>query len=303
MKEVDYIWMDGEFVDWKDAKIHVLSHVIHYGTGVFEGIRAYENEGVPTVFRLDEHLERFINSAKIINMGLDYDKKELEEIIDELILKNDLDSCYIRPVAFRGYGSMGVNPLDNPVHVSIAVWPWGEYLGEGSLEKGVEVQTSSWSRHHPNIFPTKAKASGNYLNSVMAKMEALENDYVESIMLNPEGYVAEGTGENLFLVRDEELYTVHTAEVLEGITRDSIIKIAEDLGYRVNIQPMTRDQIYISDEAFFTGTAAEVTPIKKVDRRKISDQKGPITDEIQETYMKAVEGELERYEDWLHPVK
>ncbi|MBS3817361.1 MAG: branched-chain amino acid transaminase [Candidatus Thermoplasmatota archaeon] len=303
MKEVDYIWMDGEFVDWEDANIHVLSHVIHYGTGVFEGIRAYENEGRPAVFRLDEHMERFINSAEIINMELDYSKEELIEVIEDLISRNGLTSCYIRPVAYRGYESMGVNPLENPVKVSIAVWPWGEYLGEGALEKGVEVQTSSWSRHHPNIFPTKAKASGNYLNSVMAKMEAVENGYVESIMLNPQGYVAEGTGENLFLVRDDELFTVHTAEVLEGITRDSVIKIAEDLGYEVNLTPITRDQIYISDEAFFTGTAAEVTPIRKVDRRKISDKKGPITDEIQKRYMKAVSGELEEYQRWLHPVE
>ncbi|MBS3781400.1 MAG: branched-chain amino acid transaminase [Candidatus Thermoplasmatota archaeon] len=303
MKEVDYIWMDGEFVEWDDAKIHVLSHVIHYGTGVFEGIRAYDNDGVPAVFRLDDHMERFVNSAKIINLELDYDKEKLISIIDELISKNGLKSCYIRPVAFRGYGSMGVNPLDNPINISIAVWPWGEYLGEGALENGVKVQTTSWTRHHPNIFPTKAKASGNYLNSVMAKMEAVENDCVESIMLNPTGYVAEGTGENLFLVRDGELYTPQTADVLEGITRDSVIQISEDLGYPVNVEKITRDQIYISDEAFFVGTAAEVTPIKKVDRRKISDGKGPVTDEIQERYMKAVKGEIEKYQKWLYKVE
>ncbi len=302
MNEVDYIWMDGEFVEWDEAKIHVLSHVIHYGTGVFEGIRAYEDDGTPAVFRLDEHIERFINSAKIINMDLDYEKDEIIDIIDELIKKNNVSSCYIRPVAYRGYESLGVNPLENPIEMSIAVWPWGEYLGEGALEKGVEVQTSSWSRHHPNIFPTKSKASGNYLNSVLAKMEALENGYVESIMLTPEGFVAEGTGENLFVVRDEELYTVNSAEVLEGITRDSIIQIAEDLGYEVNFTPLTRDQIYISDEAFFTGTAAEVTPIRKIDERKISDGKGPVTSDIQETYLKAVKGDKEEYEDWLHHV-
>jgi len=303
MKEVDYIWMDGDFVRWEEAKIHVLSHVIHYGTGVFEGIRAYENDGVPAVFRLDEHMERFVNSAKIINMELDYDKEELISVIDELISKNELESCYIRPVAFRGYGSMGVNPMDNPVNISIAVWPWGEYLGEGALENGVKVQTTSWTRHHPNIFPTKAKSSGNYLNSVMAKMEAVENDYAESIMLNPTGYVAEGTGENLFLVRNRELYTPQTADVLEGITRDSVIKIAKDLGFSVNIEKITRDQIYISDEAFFVGTAAEVTPIREVDRREISDGKGPITDEIQERYLKAVKGEIKKYQGWLHRVE
>ncbi len=303
MKEVDYIWMDGDFVQWKDAKVHVLSHVIHYGTGVFEGIRAYNNDGVPAVFRLDKHMKRFVNSAKIINMDMGYGKDELISVIDELISKNELKSCYIRPVAYRGYGSMGVNPLDNPVNISIAVWPWGEYLGEGALEKGVEVQTTSWARHHPNIFPTKAKSSGNYLNSVMAKMEAVENDYVESIMLNPAGYVAEGTGENLFLVRDGELYTPQTADVLEGITRDSVIEIAEDLGYTVNMEKITRDQIYISDEAFFVGTAAEVTPIREVDRREISDGKGPVTDEIQQRYMKAVKGGIEKYQKWLHRVE
>ncbi|MFP4185212.1 MAG: branched-chain amino acid transaminase [Thermoplasmata archaeon] len=303
MEEVDYIWMDGEFVEWENAKIHVLSHVIHYGTGVFEGIRAYNNEGIPAIFRLDDHMERFSNSAKIINMDLGYEKEEFISVIEELIQKNELKSCYIRPVAYRGYGSMGVNPLDNPVNVSIAVWPWGEYLGDGALENGVEVQTTSWSRHHPNVFPTKSKASGNYLNSVMAKMEAVENEYVESIMLTPGGYVAEGTGENLFLVRDGELYTPQTADVLEGITRASVFQIAEDLGYNVNVEKITRDQIYISDEAFFVGTAAEVTPIRKIDRRKISDGKGPITDDIQQRYMNAVRGKVEEYQGWLHPVK
>jgi len=303
MEEVDYIWMDGDFVKWEDAKIHVLSHVIHYGTGVFEGIRAYDNQGVPAVFRLDAHMERFVNSSKIINMELKYDKEELMSVTSKLISKNELRSCYIRPVAYRGYESMGVNPLDNPVNTCIAVWPWGEYLGEGALENGVKVQTTSWTRHHPNIFPTKAKSSGNYLNSVMAKMEAVENDCVESIMLTPNGYVAEGTGENLFLVRDGELYTPQTADVLEGITRDSVIQIAEDLGYTVNVEKITRDQIYISDEAFFVGTAAEVTPIREVDRRKISDGKGPVTDEIQRRYMKVVKGQVKKYKRWLHRVE
>ena len=303
MKEVDYIWMDGEFVEWQDAKVHVLSHGLHYGTGIFEGIRAYEDDGKPAVFRLEDHIDRFLNSAKIINLPLEYEKDEIIQVIEELIKKNDLKECYIRPIAFRGYETMGVNPLDNPVSLSIAVWPWGTYLGEKALEEGVEVQTSSWSRHHPNIFPSKAKATGNYLNSVMAKMEAVENGYAESIMLNPDGYVAEGTGENLFLVRDEEIITPPLADVLEGITRESIITIAEDLGYDVIEKPITRDQIYISGEAFFTGTAAEVTPIRKCDRRKVSNGKGPITDEIQTTFMDAVRGKIDKYEDWLHPVQ
>ncbi|MFW5928502.1 MAG: branched-chain amino acid transaminase [Thermoplasmatota archaeon] len=303
MEEVDYIWMDGEFVEWQDAKVHVLSHGLHYGSGIFEGIRAYENDGKPAVFRLGDHIDRFLNSAKIINLPFEYEKMKIIQVIEELIKKNDLKECYIRPIAFRGYETMGVNPLDNPVNLSIAVWPWGAYLGEEALEKGVEVQTSSWSRHHPNIFPSKAKATGNYLNSVMAKMEAVENGYVESIMLNPDGYVAEGTGENLFLVRDGKLITTPLADVLEGITRDSVITIAEDLGYEVIEKPVTRDQIYISDEAFFTGTAAEVTPIRKCDRREISDGKGPITDEIQTTLMDAVRGEVDRYKEWLHLIE
>ncbi|MFW6083045.1 MAG: branched-chain amino acid transaminase [Thermoplasmatota archaeon] len=303
MKEVDYIWMDGEFVEWQDAKVHVLSHGLHYGTGIFEGIRAYKSNYKPAVFRLEDHVDRFLNSAKIINLPLEYVKEEIIDIIEELIIRNDLKECYIRPIAFRGYETMGVNPLDNPVNLSIAVWPWGTYLGEKALEEGVEVQISSWSRHHPNIFPSKAKATGNYLNSVMAKMEAVENGYVESIMLNPDGYVAEGTGENLFLVRDDKLITPPLADVLEGITRDSVITIAEDLGYEVIEKPVTRDQIYISDEAFFTGTAAEVTPIRKCDRRKISDGKGPITDEIQTMLMDTVRGKVEKYKKWIHPVE
>ncbi len=303
MEEVDYIWMDGEFVKWQDAKVHVLSHGLHYGTGIFEGIRAYKNHDKPAVFRLEDHIKRFLNSAKIINLPLEYEKDDIIKVIEELIKKNDLKECYIRPIAFRGYKTMGVDPLDNPVNLSIAVWPWGTYLGEKALEEGVEVQTSSWSRHHPNIFPSKAKATGNYLNSVMAKMEAIENGYVESIMLNPDGYVAEGTGENLFLVRDEEIITSPSADVLEGITRESVITIAEDLGYNVIEKPITRDQIYISDEAFFTGTAAEVTPIRKCDRRKISDGKGPITDDIQTTLMDTVRGRVKQYKEWLHPIE
>ncbi len=303
MKEVDFIWMDGDFVEWENAKVHILTHALHYGTGVFEGIRAYKTGDSTAVFRLDEHMERFINSAKIINMELDHTKDELIEVIDKLIVKNDLDSCYIRPIAYRGYKKMGVNPLNNPVNISIATWPWGEYLGEGALKNGIDTQTSSWSRHHPNIFPSKAKATGNYLNSVMAKMEAIENGYVESIMLNPQGYVAEGTGENLFMVRNGELFTAPTSDVLEGITRKSIIEIAEDLGYSVKKEPITRDQIYISDEAFFTGTAAEVTPIKSVDRRIISDGKGPVTDEIQNVFLKTVKGKIDKYKKWIHKVK
>lgn len=300
MEEVEYIWMDGDLIPWKEAKVHVLTHALHYGTGVFEGIRAYDTDKGPAVFRLEEHMERFLNSCKIIHLPIEYTKDELMEAVEKLILKNDLDSCYIRPIAFRGYGQLGVNPLDCPVKIAIAVWPWGEYLGEGALKNGVEVQTSSWARHHPNISPTKSKATGNYLNSSLAKIEAIENGCVESIMLNPNGYVAEGTGENLFLVRRGELYTPQTADVLEGITCFSVMEIAADLDLEINIENITRDQIYIADEAFFTGTAAEVTPIRKIDGRKISDGIGPVTKKIQSIYLDAVEGRVERYRKWLH---
>lgn len=303
MEEVDYIWMDGELVDWEKANVHVLSHTLHYGSGVFEGIRAYSNNGTPAVFRLSEHLDRFLDSAKIMGMDLGHTKQELVSAIEHTIRENQVDACYIRPLAYRGYGSMGVNPEGNPVNVSIAVWPWGAYLGEDALENGVAVQTSSWTRHHPNIMPTKAKATGNYVNSVLAKMEAVNNGFHESIMLTPEGYVAEGSGENLFIVRDGTIHTPPTSAVLEGITRDSVITIAQDLGYSVVEERITRDQIYRADEVFFSGTAAEVTPIHEVDRRTISDGRGPVTEEIQSTFLNAVHGRNEDYANWLHRVE
>lgn len=303
MKPVDYIWMDSEFVEWENAEVHALSHGLHYGTGVFEGIRAYKVDEEPAVFRLEEHLERFIDSAKIMNMNLGYTLDELKEAVEETIRKNDLESCYIRPLAFRGYGSLGVNPEDVPVKVLIAVWPWGAYLGEEALRNGVETQTASWNRHHRNVMPTKAKATGNYVNSVLAKQEAAGNGKDEAIMLTPEGYVAEGSGENIFIVRDDEVITPPTKDVLEGITRDSVIQIAEDLGYNVREEEFTRDQLLRADEAFFCGTAAEVTPIREVDGKEISNGRGPVTEEIQSTFMDAVRGEEPEYSDWLHKVK
>lgn len=302
MEPVDYIWMDSEMVEWENAEVHALTHALHYGTGVFEGIRAYEVDGKPAVFRLDEHIERFLDSAKITGMALEYSKKELIEAVEKTIRKNDVDSCYIRPLAYRGYGPMGLNPEDNPVNVLIAVWPWGAYLGEEELQKGVEIQTSSWSRHHPNVMPTKAKATGNYVNSVMAKQEAVRNGKDEAIMLTPEGYIAEGSGENLFVVRDGTLYTPPKADVLEGITMNTVKKIAEDRGYEIKEEKMTRDQLIKADEAFFTGTAAEVTPIREVDGREISDGRGSVTEEIQSAYMDTVRGKVEKYSDWLHIV-
>ena len=303
MEPVDYIWMDSELVEWDEAETHVLSHGLHYGTGVFEGIRAYEVDGEPAVFRLEEHVERFIDSAKIMDMDLGYSKKELTEAIENTITENNVKSCYIRPLAFRGYGSLGVNPKDIPVKVIIAVWPWGAYLGEEALQNGVETQTASWNRHHRNVMPTKAKATGNYVNSVLAKQEAARNGLDEAIMLTPEGYVAEGSGENIFIVRDGELITPPKKDVLEGVTRDSIIQIAEDKGYTVKEEEFTRDQLLRADEAFFCGTAAEVTPIREVDGKEISDGRGPITEEIQSTYMNSVRGENPEYMKWLHKVE
>lgn len=303
MKEADFIWMDGKLIDWEDAKVHVLTHALHYGTGVFEGIRAYEGENGPAVFRLEEHMDRFMDSAQITKIDMNYSKQELIKAIDEVITKNNLDSCYIRPLTFRGYKEMNLNPLENPVKVIIAAWPWGSYLGEESLTKGVDVQVSSWNRHHPNVMPTKAKGTGNYLNSVMGKIEAVKNGYKESIMLTPEGYVSEGTGENLFIVRDKEIYTTPTSTVLEGITRDSIIQIAEDLGYKIKKEQLTRDQLYRADEAFFAGTAAEITPIATIDEIKISNGIEPITEKLQEKYMKAVKGQIPKYQKWLHKPK
>jgi branched-chain amino acid aminotransferase len=303
MEPVDYIWMDGEMVEWENAQVHALTHALHYGTGVFEGIRAYSVDGSPAVFRLDEHMERFLDSAKISGMELDYSKEELIKAVEKTIKENNVESCYIRPLAFRGYGPMGVNPNDNPVKVMIAVWPWGAYLGEEALKNGVEVQTSSWTRHHPNVMPTKAKATGNYVNSVMAKQEAVRNGKDEAIMLTPEGFVAEGTGENLFVVRDGEVFTPPKSDVLEGITMDSVKQIARDEGYEVRHQKMTRDQLIRADEAFFTGTAAEVTPIREIDGKKISNGRGPVTEQIQQKYMDAVRSETEGYEEWRHQVE
>lgn len=302
MEPVDYIWMDSELVEWEDAKVHALTHALHYGTSVFEGIRAYENDGEPAVFRLEEHIERLIDSAKITGMKLDYSKQELIEATEETILENDVKSCYIRPLIYRGYGPMGLNPEDNPVKTMIAVWPWGAYLGEEALKNGVDIQTSTWTRHHPNIMPTKAKTAGNYVNSVMAKQEALRNGNDEALMLTPEGYVAEGSGENLFVVRDGELFTPPKSSVLEGITMDSVKKIAKDKGYKVKEERMTRDQVIRADEAFFTGTAAEVTPIRSLDGKEISNGRGPVTEEIQSTYMNVVRGRTEDWGEWRHKV-
>jgi branched-chain amino acid aminotransferase len=299
---VDSIWMDGEFVDFDDAGIHVLTHGLHYGTGVFEGVRCYETVDGPAVFRWEEHLERLYNSAKPYDIEIPFDPEELTDATVELIDREDLQSCYIRPIAFYGYGPLGLNPANSPVRVAIAVWPWGAYLGEEALEEGVDVAVSSWRKHASSQVPTNAKTTGAYVNSVLASLEAKGNDYVEAIVCNKEGNVAEGPGENLFLVRDGEIYTPGLAEsILDGITRQTAIELAEDLGYTVHDgATISRGELYTADELFFTGTAAEVTPIRSVDDNVIGEgTKGPVTDEIQTEFFDLVEGRLEGYDDWF----
>jgi len=298
---VEKIWMDGELVAWEDAKIHVLSHGLHYGTGVFEGIRAYETKRGSSVFRLDDHVRRFFRSAHIHQMELPFSPQEITQGIKDTCAVNGLATCYIRPLAFRGYGEMGLNPLLAPVNVSIAVWPWGAYLGEDGLENGVRVKVSSWKRNDHNILPPSAKASGQYVNSALAKVEAIKGGYDEAVMLNIHGYVTDGSGENVFIVRDGVLYTPPlSAGCLDGITRDSVITIAKDLGYEVREKELVRADLYTADEGFFSGTAAEVCPIREVDDRALgANGRGPITKEIQQTFFAAARGEIDKYQRWL----
>ncbi|MFW5956566.1 MAG: branched-chain amino acid transaminase [Halorhabdus sp.] len=290
--DVETIWMDGEFVDWADAQVHVLTHGLHYGTGVFEGVRSYDTDNGPAIFRWKEHLERFYESAKPYGMEIPFEPEALTEATIELIDREDLPSCYIRPIAFYGYDMLGLNPGDAPVKVAIAVWPWGAYLGEEALEEGVDVAVSSWRKYASSQMPTNAKTTGTYVNSVLASLEADSNGYTEAILLNKEGKVAEGPGENLFLVRDGELYTPGLAESnLDGITRRTVIDLAEELGYTIHDDAaISRGELYTADELFFSGTAAEVTPIKRVDDVAVgAGTKGPITDEIQQTFFDVVE--------------
>ncbi|HYP24851.1 MAG TPA: branched-chain amino acid transaminase [Actinomycetota bacterium] len=296
---VEKIWMNGELVAWEDAKIHVLSHALHYGTGVFEGVRCYETARGPAIFRLRDHLARMERSARIFMMDIPYAIDELVEATRELVRINDLRSCYVRPIAYRGYGEIGVNPEGNPVDVCIAVWPWGAYLGEEALTKGVRMTVSSWRRHDPNIIPPQAKVTGAYINSVLAKVEALDKGFDEGIMLNPQGYISEATGENLFIVRDGELLTPPLAAgPLPGITRDSVIAIARDLGITVFETMLTRADLYLAEEMFCVGTAAEVTPVREVDGRVIGDP-GPVTQALQQRYFQIVKGEDDKYAEWL----
>ena len=299
IEKTDKIWMDGKLVNWDDANIHVLTHTLHYGSGVFEGIRAYPTSRGPAVFRLTDHMRRLHDSASLLHMDLPYSVEELVEATKETIRANHLDSCYIRPIAFLGYGEMGLNPLPCPVNLSIAVWPWGSYLGDEGLKRGVRMKISTWRRMDPNINPVAAKGTGIYINSSLAKVEALHGGYDEAILLNTAGSVAEATGENIFVVKNGVLVTPPLwAGALEGITRDAVITIARDFGYEVREENLLRTDLYLADEAFLCGTAAEVVPIREVDDREIGDP-GEITRKIQETYFAIVHGQVDKYADWL----
>ncbi len=298
--KADKIWMDGKMVDWDKAQVHVCTHALHYGSGVFEGIRAYETESGTAVFRLKEHIERLFNSAKILKMDIPYTKEEIRQAVKDTIKVNKLKSCYIRPLVYRGFEQLGVNPFKCPVNCAIAVWEWGAYLGEEALVKGIKTKISSYARSYINSTSQKAKICGNYVNSIFAKMEAIEAGVDEAILLDTRGFVTEGSGENLFWIRNGVIYTTPTATVLEGITRDSIIKIAKDMGYQVQEKYICRDELYISDEVFFAGTAAEVTPIREIDNYQIGEGKcGPITEIIQKKFFAIAKGEEEKYLSWL----
>jgi branched-chain amino acid aminotransferase len=293
--------MDGEMVAWDDAKIHVLSHVIHYGSGVFEGARVYEHPKGPAMFRMRDHVRRLTESAKMLRMEISWSADELYEAIRETVKKNGLDACYVRPVVYRGAGPAGVNPLSNPVNVFIAVWPWGAYLGDEALNEGVDVCTSSFRRMAPDTHLPMGKVVGNYVNSQYAKMEAVLGGFAEAIMLDVYGNLAEGSGENLFVIRDERIYTpMYGNTVLGGITRNCAMVLAKELGYEVVEQALPREFLYVADEAFFTGTAAEVTPIRSVDRMPVGEgSRGPITEKIQKAFFDIIEGREEDRYEWL----
>ena len=298
-----HIWYDGKLVPWRDANTHVLTHSLHYGLAVFEGLRAYNTSRGTAIFRLKEHTERLFNSAHIYMMKIPYSRETLMEAHKEVVRVNKLESCYIRPIAFYGSEKMGVSPKGATVHVAIAAWPWGAYLGPEALEKGIRVKTSSFARHHVNVSMCRAKYSGTYANSILANLEATEHGYDEGLLLDVDGFVAEGSGENIFIVRDGKIFEPELTSALIGITRRSIIALAEEMGYTVAAGRITRDDLYIADEAFFTGTAAEVTPIREVDGRAIgSGKKGPITARLQKAFFDVVNGKNDQYRDWLSPV-
>jgi branched-chain amino acid aminotransferase len=295
------IWMDGEIVPWEKAQVHVLAHALHYGTAYFEGIRCYEvGGGRSAVFRLKEHVRRFFDSGHIIGFPLPYTSEQIEKAVLDVIRANDLKECYVRPLAFIGLGELGLYAPDNPLQVVIAAWSWGAYLGDEGLKNGIRAKISSYTRHHVNVMMTKSKISGNYVNSVLAKNEVKKAGYDEAIMLDTEGYVAEASGENIFIVRQGEIKTTPFTSVLPGITRDSILTIAKDKGYAVREERFTRDELYTADEAFFTGTAAELTPVREVDDRKIgSGCPGPITSDLQKSFFDIIKGKETKYVSWL----
>jgi branched-chain amino acid aminotransferase len=295
------IWMDGELVEWRDAKIHVLTHTLHYGCGAFEGVRAYNTVNGTAIFRLQEHTDRLFNSAKILRMKLPFAKEQFNEAQKQVVKANKLESCYIRPLVWIGSQKLGVSPKGNQIHAMIAAWAWGAYLGEEGMQRGIRVKTSSYTRHHVNITMTQAKAVSNYSNSILANMEAVDDGYDEALLLDSSGFVSEGAGENVFVVKDGVIYTPDlSAGALNGITRNTVLHIAKDLGVEVVQKRITRDEIYIADEAFFTGTAAEVTPIRELDRVEIGiGRRGPITEKIQSAFFDIVNGRNPKYAHWL----
>jgi branched-chain amino acid aminotransferase len=298
--KTEKIWMDGKFVDWDNATVHILTHTLHYGLGVFEGIRCYETRGGPAIFRLDEHIERLFKSAHIFLMDIPYSKREIKDAIIKTVRTNKIKECYIRPLVYIGYGAMGLYPKGNPVNVSVAVWSWGTYLGEKGIKNGIRVKTSSFIRNHVNANMSRAKVCGYYVNSQLAKKEAISCGYDEALFLDTEGYVSEGSGENIFIARNGILKTTPLTSILEGVTRNSIIEIANDEGIKIVEERFTRDEIYIADEAFFTGTAAEVTPIKEVDGRTIGNGRpGKITKRLQSIFFDTVKGKNKKYKSWL----
>ena len=297
------IWFDGELVPWREAKVHVLTHTLHYGMGVFEGVRAYNGELGTAIFRLNEHNDRLYRSAHIMGMNVPYSKEVLHNAQKMVVAQNQLQTAYIRPMFFYGSEGMGLRADNLKVHAIVAAWAWGSYLGADGLEKGIRIQTSSFTRHHVNVAMCKAKANGNYINSMLALQAALNCGYDEALLLDVDGFVAEGSGENIFIVRDGILYTPELTSALEGITRDTIIQLAASLGIQVKEKRITRDEVYIADEAFFTGTAAEVTPIRELDTRKIGNgSRGPITEQLQSLYFDVVHGRLPQYQQWLATV-
>jgi branched-chain amino acid aminotransferase len=294
------IWKDGQMVDWRDATLHMLTHSLHYGMAVFEGVRAYNTTHGTAIFRLKEHTQRLFNSAKIFQMKVPFDMETIMNAQLEVVRANKLESCYLRPLVWIGSEKMGVSARGNTIHVGIAAWPWGAYLGEEGLAKGIRVKTSSFTRHHVNISMVRAKASGYYINSILANQEVTADGYDEALLLDTEGYVSEGAGENIFIVKSGKIYTPDLASCLDGITRDSVVTIARDLGIEVIEKRITRDEVYCADEAFFTGTAAEVTPIRELDGREIgAGSRGPVTEKIQSMFFNIVGGKAPQYSHWL----